>query len=454
MVLARLLTPAEVGVYSVTVVLMSFATSFRDFGAGQYLVQERELNTERIQAVWTLQLAIGVLLCLLALGASAVMPAFYREPRMREVLWVLALSYVINPFGSLTYAWLMREMRFELLTVMRLSGTLAGAAVSIGLAWRGLGPISLAWGTLTSVATNAAVSMAFRPGSFPWLPGFGELRRVLQFGVRMTSSSIIDSVAQGAPELVLGKLQDMTSVGLLSRANGLVTMFLRLIMASVASVALPMFAKESRETGSIAHSFIRANSYTTVLAWAFCVNVALLAHPLIRTLYGSQWDDSVEVTRWFALVIALNAPSGLSYQALVATGNAGLVLRAVTTYSALTVTGAAIGAFFGLVPLAWGLAAGTALGTASWLRITHKAVGIRWPEYLSGMARSGKVALSSAVLPALLVGWVGLTPPQSLWVVALGAAGGAIGLVAGAVVFKHPIGAELSRLLPSRRRRS
>ena len=41
MVIARLLTPAEIGVFSVTVVLLSFVTSIRDMGAGQYLVQEK-----------------------------------------------------------------------------------------------------------------------------------------------------------------------------------------------------------------------------------------------------------------------------------------------------------------------------------------------------------------------------------------------------------------------------
>lgn len=51
MVIARLLTPAEIGVFSVTLVLLSFVTTLRDMGAGQYLVQEINLTTERIRAV-------------------------------------------------------------------------------------------------------------------------------------------------------------------------------------------------------------------------------------------------------------------------------------------------------------------------------------------------------------------------------------------------------------------
>ena len=59
MVIARLLTPAEIGVFSVTIVLVSFVTTVRDMGAGQYMVQEKELTTERIRSVWAVQLGLG-----------------------------------------------------------------------------------------------------------------------------------------------------------------------------------------------------------------------------------------------------------------------------------------------------------------------------------------------------------------------------------------------------------
>ncbi|HEU4375150.1 MAG TPA: oligosaccharide flippase family protein, partial [Telluria sp.] len=44
MIISRLLTPAQTGIYSVAAVLLGVAQVLRDFGVGQYLVQERELN--------------------------------------------------------------------------------------------------------------------------------------------------------------------------------------------------------------------------------------------------------------------------------------------------------------------------------------------------------------------------------------------------------------------------
>ena len=49
MVLARLLTPAEIGVYSVGAAVVALAHVLRDFGVGNYLIQEKETSTERSQ---------------------------------------------------------------------------------------------------------------------------------------------------------------------------------------------------------------------------------------------------------------------------------------------------------------------------------------------------------------------------------------------------------------------
>ena len=41
MVLARLLTPDQIGVYSVSLAVIGLAQALRDFGVGSYLIQEK-----------------------------------------------------------------------------------------------------------------------------------------------------------------------------------------------------------------------------------------------------------------------------------------------------------------------------------------------------------------------------------------------------------------------------
>jgi O-antigen/teichoic acid export membrane protein len=77
MVIARLLTPTEVGVFSVTMVLISFTAALRDLGSGQYLVQEPELTCDRMRATWTVQLLSGLVLAIVVGAAARPVSRFY-----------------------------------------------------------------------------------------------------------------------------------------------------------------------------------------------------------------------------------------------------------------------------------------------------------------------------------------------------------------------------------------
>ena len=452
MIIARLLTPADIGVFSVTMVLLGFVATVRDMGAGGYLVQERELTPDRVRAVWAVQLGLGVLLSLLVLIASSPAASFYNEPRMRDIMLVVALNYAINPFGSLTYAWQIREMRFDALALVRFSSSLAGAVVSVYLAWRGMGPISLAVGTLGSTLVNAAMAIYFRPKWFPWLPGLKEIRRVLAFGSQTTGAAIIQTLAGSAPELLLGKLQGMTATGLFSRATGLVAMFDRLVLAGISSVAISWFGKQSRDYGSISQPFLKATSYVTAVGWAFALGIIFLAHPAIRILYGNQWDGAVDLTRLIAGALAFSMPAVLCYSALMALGAVTQALRATAITTLFTVILMAIGASAGLLSLGVSQVIAAVISTCFWLRTTQAQVQFKWSELMLRLRESAAVGLAAGIAPAVV--FISYGPnPENIWLpLAIGVPGATTGFLAAIILFKHPLLEELQPIMRRLRR--
>lgn len=444
MVIARILTPAEIGVFSVTVVLLSFVSTIRDMGAGQYLVQEKELTIERIRSVWAVQLGLGIAIASLVLLASYPVAVFYDEPRMRDVMLVVALSYVINPFGSLTYAWLIREMRFESIAVMRFSSVLCGALVSTWLAWQNFGPISLAFGSLTSTIVNALIAVYFRPKFFPWLPSLREIKRVLSFGSKLTASVIIYDFATSAPELLLGKLQNLAAAGFYSRASGLVQMFHRLFSDAVKAVCLPWFAKQSRDHGSFVEPYLKATGYMSAFGWSFCLAVICLAQPIIDMLYGNQWDQSVDLARLLAVAMMFTVPSALCSVALMSAGEANSIAKA-TTYSALqTVLFVALGASQGLLALGFAMIVSSAVSAAIWLTMTNRRIGLSWIVLMPTLRQSAAVAIFSAIGPTMVLLLSGPYPDHFVMPLGLGGAGGLVGFLIGIRIFDHPLQVEVT----------
>ncbi len=96
-IVARLLTPDEIGVYSIAVITLSAAHVIRDFGVVAYLVKESDLSVEKVRAASAISFGISWTLAVLIALASFPLARFYNEPRLLHLTWVLALNFVMIP---------------------------------------------------------------------------------------------------------------------------------------------------------------------------------------------------------------------------------------------------------------------------------------------------------------------------------------------------------------------
>ena len=453
-VIARLLTPSEIGIYSVTMVLLGFIATFRDLGAGQYLVQNRSLTEEKMRATWSVQLGLGVFFAVLVLAAAVPVARFYGEPRMVDIMLVLALNFAITPFSSYPYAWLVREMRFGMIAGMRFVSALGHAGTAIGLAWYGFGPVSLAWGNaLATVAGIAVVWLVARP-RLPWRPITRGIGDVVSFGGKLTAASLMNTLSRGAPELLLGKLQNMVAAGLFSRGQGLVTMFHSLVMDAVNTVSLPYFARQSREGRDLGPSFLVAMELITGLGWAFFSGIALMAYPVIRILYGAQWDAAVDPARWLAVACIFSMSASICSPPLIGIGAINDVLKATLLSMLATLAAVAVGALLGLLQLSQCLIVSGLLSSALWIVTARKHIGFTYGALLRVWGKSLLVALGTSAASVAVIFLWGWRPDELLASALFSGIGGVLGALFVAWASKHQLWLEIDRLYAARFQRS
>lgn len=394
LILARLLTPDELGVFSLTMVILTIAQTMRDMGAGTYIIQEPDLTTERIRAAWTVQLAIGCSIALLVLILAHPLALFYDDMRMRTVLWLLALNFAVNPVGAITVSWLLRHMEFKKIAIVRFCGAIVGGSVSIGFAMKDFGPASLALGSLATTLTSAMLVSRFRPSSLPWRPGTRELGRVLSIGTKLTGIALFNSIAKATPEASLGRFQGMTDTGLYARATGLISLFDRLVMDALNSIMLPTFSAFKRENRDPTETFVQAFSILTALGYCFFLGLAFLSDYVILILYGEQWLPASKTATILCLNGAFALPIALAGPLMVADGRIKETFIFAMLAGVLTIGASVYGAYHGLTTLASALSAATFLNAMIWLRSAHKSLSANfWKTLL--------IALRSAIIAAL-----------------------------------------------------
>src|SRR5882672_6222350 len=99
MALARLLEPKDFGLVGMVTALTGVLHLFRDFGLSTATVQRVNVTEEQISTLFWINVLVGVLLGLLAVGIAPVVVVFYHEPRLFGVTAVLATGFLFNAAG-------------------------------------------------------------------------------------------------------------------------------------------------------------------------------------------------------------------------------------------------------------------------------------------------------------------------------------------------------------------
>ncbi len=291
-VLARLLTPADYGLFAIALAVQLVGQRAAELGLPAALVQMEEKPPPRLQAAVSgvLLLTSGTLTAILLLAAFAVAPAFGGS----RTLEVVAISCCAIPFyaaRAIPMVLMEREMRFGPVAIVETADTLAFNGFALAGALAGLGAFSLAGAVPAGGLAGGITAWAIQP--FARRPRFDidPVRPLAGFGVRV---SILQGVALMKE---LGFVALLAAVGGTSVA-GFYGMAKRLfsfpiaLTSAVGRVSFPALARDRERRPERAAQIMTLTAITAGLPLAL---VAGTAQPLISVLLGSEWLPTTDI---------------------------------------------------------------------------------------------------------------------------------------------------------------
>ena len=442
-IVSRLLTPKEIGVFSVAVGLTTLANMLRTFGISDYLVQEKSLTDRMIRTSFTINLILAWVLAVIIFIASWSVGAFFKDAGVGDVLRVMSGTFILVPFGLTTMALLRRDMAFGVLYKINTSATVASNLATIGLAYADFSYMSMAWASLASMAVMvlgcALWSSGHRVRGFS-LSGW---RQILPFGAKMMVSDIATQIGQQSANLVVGKMLGLADAGFYSRGYGPVNMFRDKVVAAITAVAYPAFAAEHRETGTAPQLFLRSLVYLTGISWPFFAFAALMALPMIRIMFGNQWDAAVPIMRWLCCAAIVGTLIYQCNQFFVAVGRIGAATVVEIQYQIARVLLAIVAALWSVEAVAASQILVYVIATALYYRKIHDFDALKVRKCVRALAPSAVVTLASSVVPAVVLFWPGFLAGHLLLGLVIAVFGASTGWLIAMVAMKHPLLEEL-----------
>lgn len=348
--LARLLCPEDFGLVAMLGIFLAVGTMFAEGGLGAaYVVYGG--GTGKVFR-WNVGMAIGVY-ALLAI-ASPWIAAFYHQPILRELTWVMGLSIVLNAASVVGSARLQREQKFGKIALVNGAATICATITGVGMAWMGLGVwaiagVGIAYGcvrllVLTQVACETRkIRQDVNADNF---------RKLLSYGWRATLSGLVHVVYVNLVQLLIGRLYDPAVLGFYARGHRWAVLPGEVVNDSISRVALPSLAKgeASVKVRSMSVEWWKVN---LLLLWPGLVVLWIWAEEIVGFVLGAQWVECVPYLR-IILVGQLFTPiSNLALTRLRAAGRADLVLKTDFIKKPIGLAALLAGLPFGVAGLCW-----------------------------------------------------------------------------------------------------
>lgn len=397
-VLARLLSPEDFGLFAMVLAVTGFAALLGDFGLSNAAVQAERISAEQRSNLFWISTSVGATLYLGFFLAAPLIEAFYRVEGLATVVRVMAIGFVLSALTSQFTAHLTRALSFGKLALIDISAQAAGLGLALLLAINGAGYWSLVGQQLAAAGTLfvlTAVLSRWRP----LLPHRAPMRPLLTFAANSFGVQALSYVSGNVDSVALGRTSGPDALGLYDRAYQLFKIPVQQIAAPLTRVALPILSRQQSDRAVMSRYVIKAQlGMTYVLGAAFCLGAAL-ASPVIELALGPQWTSAAGIFAILALGGVFQVMGYVYYWSFLACGLTGLQLRFSLVTRGLMIALIILGAFFGPLGVAVAVASSLALNWVVLSLFPMRRTGLD----VGRIVRTGLRGIAVNVLMAVVV---------------------------------------------------
>ena len=407
-VLARLVAPAEFGRYAIALIVLTLASVPTQ--AVQYaIVQRQQVDRDHLRTAVTLTILMGLAVCAFCFVMSYTVVPILFGARTGVLVRLMTPACFINSVNTEQIAVITRRLEFRRLSLLDMTITLVGTAVSIPLAVIGLNGEAMVLGVLAGSLAGYILTCCW---ILPPIPNFRlrAARDLLRSGVHAASAAASLVGFQNCDYVIIGARLGALQAGYYFRAYTLSVVYQKKVTQVLTSVGFPVLSRATSEN-EVDRLRQRMVHTITLILFPLLTALAIVAPKFVTWFYGPAWSAAV-----------------VPVQILAIGGGAMLVVEAVTV--AMLATGRARAVMW----WGWGhfLAYGAAVFVVAPLGLTAIAVAaavvhttflvISYIQLHHGSLRRGLKTLADDVLPAAAcsVGLAAVALPVSVFASTLG----------------------------------
>jgi O-antigen/teichoic acid export membrane protein len=404
-VIARILTPEQFGVYAVALTVQSILMTVADLGLSAELIKSSDPE-RKAPTVATLGLTIGGLLTLGTVITASSVATLLGSPAAAPAIMVLAFTLLLGGAGVVPYAYLQRRFQQRELFFISTIDFVISTTVTLALIAAGWGVLGLAFGRLAAQTVSTTLQFVLAKTKPRYRIDRRVVRPVLAFGLPIAGANLLSWALLNVDNVVIARIAGPTALGFYVLAFNISNWPMNALSQMVRSVSLPYFARVDDRAPDAVPRLV-------AIAWAAALPagalLAVLSSAVIEFVYGTKWLPAAPVLAALGIFGGLRVVFDIFAGFLYARGRSRPVLWVQLVWFAAIVIGMiAATTAYGIVGAGWVHVAVAVAVILPAYAIALRAAGVRLVSILREAwlptAAAAVAALAAALVGSLLDG--------------------------------------------------
>ena len=288
-VLARLLFPADFGLFGLAVMVMAFADTFFQTGFDQALVHEKKDVTPYLDTAWTVNIIRYSLIAVLLFAGAPLAGAFFDNQTIVPFVQAMSLSLFLTGFVNIGVSLFNKNMEFNRRFVLEVLIVVGEVAVTIVAALL----LKNVWALIIGAITGRLIAVILSFILHPYRPRFtvnmAAARHLLYYGKWVGLASIIAFVSTQGDYFTIGKLLTPADLGFYQLAFGLALLPAVEFARAPGALFIALFSKMQDDVVFLRRAFVKIASLVAMVALPASAGLWWVADLVVRYVYGEKW---------------------------------------------------------------------------------------------------------------------------------------------------------------------
>lgn len=318
-IVARLLTPAQFGLYGIASLVLSLLEIFTETGINVFFLQKEGNLKEYINTAWVISIFRGSIIAILIVISAPFISTFFNSPDSYYLIILISLVPFIRGFINPAEIRFLQEMNFQKEFFFRSVLFLFDASVAVVYALLTKDPASLVYGLIAGAFLEVVLSLIFIHPKPNLRIDVTKAKYIIQRGKWLTGYSVFKYIFENGDDIVVGKVLGPATLGIYQVAYKLAILPITEVADVFGKATLPIFVDIADNKKQLRKALLYTTAGVFVLLLPLVTVLWLFPEVIITILLGEQWLSAVSVLKvlaFYAIIRALVNPALTVFLAL------------------------------------------------------------------------------------------------------------------------------------------